>query len=78
MTRYASIVYRSLDQRLLHLQLQEVDVRVWMVDVSAKVMVYQTFENESESPTSRAKYVFPLPANAAICAFESNMPMGAL
>ncbi|KAG1789555.1 uncharacterized protein HD556DRAFT_1311315 [Suillus plorans] len=70
MTRYPGIVYRSLDQRLLHLPLQEVDVRVWMVDVSAKVMVYQTFENESESPTSRAKYVFPLPANAAICAFE--------
>lgn len=32
MTRYAGIVYRSLDQRLLHLSLQEVDVRVWMVD----------------------------------------------
>ena len=28
------------------------------------------FENESESPTSRAKYVFPLPASAATCAFE--------
>jgi len=28
------------------------------------------FENESESPTSRAKYVFPLPASAAACAFE--------
>ncbi|KAG2047103.1 hypothetical protein BDR06DRAFT_976988 [Suillus hirtellus] len=70
MTRYAGIVYRSLDQRLLHLPLQEVDVRVWMVDVSAKVMVYHIFENESESPTSRAKYMFPLPANAAICAFE--------
>ncbi|KAG1896545.1 uncharacterized protein F5891DRAFT_958552 [Suillus fuscotomentosus] len=70
MTRYAGIVYRSLDQRLLHLPLQEVDVRVWMVDVSAKVMVHQIFENESESPTSRAKYVFPFPANAAICAFE--------
>ncbi|KAG2102875.1 uncharacterized protein F5147DRAFT_838709 [Suillus discolor] len=69
-SRYAGIVYRSLDQRLLHLPLQEVDVRVWMVDVSAKVVLYQIFENESESPTSRAKYVFPLPANAAICAFE--------
>ncbi|KAG0697692.1 hypothetical protein DFH29DRAFT_1003476 [Suillus ampliporus] len=33
-------------------------------------MLSQVFENESESPTSRAKYVFPLPANAAICAFE--------
>ncbi|KAG1850820.1 hypothetical protein DFJ58DRAFT_661881 [Suillus subalutaceus] len=70
MTRYAGIVYRSLDQHLLHLPLQEVDVRVWMVDVSARVMLSQVFENDSESPTSRAKYVFPLPANAASCAFE--------
>ncbi|KAG1886497.1 hypothetical protein F4604DRAFT_1274356 [Suillus subluteus] len=70
MTRYAGIVYHSLDQHLLHLPLQEVDVRVWMVDVSARVMLSQVFENDSESPTSRAKYVFPLPANAASCAFE--------
>ncbi|KAG2353810.1 hypothetical protein BDR07DRAFT_1495616 [Suillus spraguei] len=48
----------------------EVDVRVWMVDVSARVMLSQVFENESESPTSRAKYVFPLPASAVICAIE--------
>ncbi|KAG2067234.1 hypothetical protein BDR04DRAFT_1105396 [Suillus decipiens] len=41
-----------------------------MVDVSARVMLSQVFENESEIPTSRAKYVFPLPASAAICAFE--------
>lgn len=70
MARYAGIVYRSLDQHLQHLPLQEVDVRVWMVDVSARVMLSQVFENDSESPTSRAKYVLPLPANAASCAFE--------
>ena len=38
--------------------------------VSARVVLSQVFENESESPTSRAKYVFPLPASAAACAFE--------
>ncbi|KAG2124892.1 hypothetical protein DEU56DRAFT_916832 [Suillus clintonianus] len=70
MDRYAGIVYRSLDQRLLQLSLQEVDVRVWMVDVSARVILSQVFENKSESPTSRATYVFPLPAGAATCAFE--------
>ncbi|KAG1755252.1 uncharacterized protein EDB91DRAFT_1242451 [Suillus paluster] len=70
MNIYAGIVYRSLDRRLLHLPLQEVDVRVWMVDVSARVMLSQVFVNTSESPTSRAKYVFPLPARAAVCGFE--------
>jgi hypothetical protein len=38
--------------------------------VSARVVLSQVFENESESPTGRAKYVFPLPASAAACAFE--------
>ncbi|KAG2134682.1 hypothetical protein BD769DRAFT_1443119 [Suillus cothurnatus] len=41
-----------------------------MVDVSARVMFSQVFENKSESPTSRAKYVFPLPTSATSCAFE--------
>ncbi|KAG1755284.1 uncharacterized protein EDB91DRAFT_1342944 [Suillus paluster] len=70
MSRYAGIVHRSPDQHLLHLPLQEVDVRVWMVDVSARVVLSQVFENVSENPTSRAKYVFPLPASSAACAFE--------
>ncbi|KAG1850824.1 hypothetical protein DFJ58DRAFT_729115 [Suillus subalutaceus] len=67
MNGHAGIVYRSLDQHLLHLPLQEVDVRVWMVDES---FFSQIFENVTESPTSRAKYVFPLPESAAACAFE--------
>jgi hypothetical protein len=32
MSRYAGIVHHHPDQGLLHLSLQEVDVRVWMVD----------------------------------------------
>ncbi|KAG1809579.1 von Willebrand factor type A domain-containing protein [Suillus subaureus] len=70
MNGHAGIVHRSPDQRLLHLPLQEVNVKVWMVDVSARVVLSQVFENVSESPTSRAKYVFPLPESAAACAFE--------
>lgn len=70
MTGYAGIVYHSLNRHLLHLPLQEADIRVWIVDISARVTLSQVFENESDSPTSRAKYVFPLPASASVCAFE--------
>ena len=30
----------------------------------------QVFVNDSEVPTTRAKYVFPVPARGAVCAFE--------
>lgn len=30
----------------------------------------QTYANTSEVSTSRAKYVFPVPSRAAVCAFE--------
>jgi hypothetical protein len=32
MTGYAGIVYHSLNRHLLHLLLQEADIRVWIVD----------------------------------------------
>ena len=38
--------------------------------VSARVTLCQVFENKSDEPTTRAKYVFPIPAQAAVCAFE--------
>ncbi|KIK42612.1 hypothetical protein CY34DRAFT_804766 [Suillus luteus UH-Slu-Lm8-n1] len=70
MTGYAGIVYHSLNRHLLHLPLQKAYIRVWIVDISARITLSQVFENESGSPTSRAKYVFPLPASASVCAFE--------
>lgn len=70
MTGYAGIVYHSLNRHLLHLPLQEADIRVWIVDISARVTLSQVFKNESDNPTSRAKYMFPLPASASVCAFE--------
>jgi Vault protein inter-alpha-trypsin domain len=36
------------------------------------VVLTQTYTNTSETSTSRAKYVFPVPSRAAVCAFEMN------
>ena len=38
--------------------------------VSARVTLTQVFYNPSRTSSPRAKYVFPLPAKAAVCAFE--------
>lgn len=35
-----------------------------------QVVVFQSYENETESPIE-AKYVFPLDDTAAVCAFEA-------
>ena len=34
------------------------------------MVLTQTFTNTSDTSTSRAKYVFPVPSRAAVCAFE--------
>jgi hypothetical protein len=34
------------------------------------VTITQTYTNFSDAATTRAKYVFPVPARAAVCAFE--------
>ncbi len=43
--------------------------------VFARVFLTQTFQNESEDDF-RAKYIFPVPARAAICAFEMETERG--
>ncbi|EGO18866.1 hypothetical protein SERLADRAFT_412065 [Serpula lacrymans var. lacrymans S7.9] len=71
MSSYAGIVHRPADQQgLVHLPLEQVIVEAWIVDVSARVQLSQLFVNPSDAPTGRAKYVFPIPARAAVCAFE--------
>ncbi|KAG6377331.1 hypothetical protein JVT61DRAFT_15121 [Boletus reticuloceps] len=59
-----------------YLTLEEVRVRAWVVDVSSRIVLSQTFYNPSDESTGRAKYVFPLPANAAVCAFELELEDG--
>ncbi|KAH7908679.1 hypothetical protein BJ138DRAFT_1068391 [Hygrophoropsis aurantiaca] len=68
----SGIVYHPSpdDSNLAHLPLESVSVKAWMVDVSARICLTQVFANSSETSTGRAKYVFPLPARAAVCAFE--------
>ncbi|KIM54503.1 hypothetical protein SCLCIDRAFT_1221885 [Scleroderma citrinum Foug A] len=55
---------------LEYLPLEKVVVRAWIVDVSARIVLTQSFRNTSDQPTARAKYVFPLPERSAVCAFE--------
>ena len=44
--------------------------------MSAHVVVFHKFRNESEKATGRAKYVFPVPARAAVCAFQMETSDG--
>ncbi|TFY72209.1 hypothetical protein EVG20_g786 [Dentipellis fragilis] len=53
-----------------HLPLKDVKIDALVVDVSAEITISHTFTNPDNSDTGSAKYVFPLPARAAVCAFE--------
>lgn len=44
--------------------------------VSARVTLTQSYVNPSEHATSKAVYHFPVPALAAICAFEMRLGNG--
>jgi hypothetical protein len=46
------------------------------ITVSTCVTLRQEFANPSNTATSRAKYVFPVPARAAVCAFEMRFAGG--
>ena len=46
--------------------------------VSAMVTLTQTFWQCTNSPTSEARYVFPIPAHAAVCGFEMRKEDGQL
>jgi Vault protein inter-alpha-trypsin domain len=44
--------------------------------VSARVTLTQVYSNPSDRITNRCKYCFPVPANAAICAFSMTTSDG--
>ncbi|THU86021.1 hypothetical protein K435DRAFT_684502 [Dendrothele bispora CBS 962.96] len=58
------------------LPLEEVNVQALIIDLSARITLTQRYYNPSDKPTPRAKYVFPVPASAAICAFELHTSDG--
>ncbi|KAL1672979.1 hypothetical protein EV122DRAFT_223607 [Schizophyllum commune] len=64
------IIYNASNKQRVRLPLEEVRARAVVLDVSARVTVKQIYSNPSEHPTARAKYCFPVPAGAAVCAFE--------
>ncbi|KAF5377154.1 hypothetical protein D9615_006359 [Tricholomella constricta] len=53
-----------------YLPLEEVRAKVLIVDQSARITLSQTYSNPLDTTTSRCKYMFPVPASAAICAFR--------
>ncbi|EKM51518.1 uncharacterized protein PHACADRAFT_186981 [Phanerochaete carnosa HHB-10118-sp] len=53
-----------------YLPLETAEVHANIVDVSAVVTITQQFWQYSPAKLERAKYVFPVPARAAVCGFE--------
>ncbi|GLB36532.1 putative vault protein inter-alpha-trypsin domain [Lyophyllum shimeji] len=60
----------------IYLPLEELRVKVHIVDVSAKVTLSQIYSNPLDMMTTRCKYMFPVPASAAICAFRMTTSNG--
>ncbi|KAJ3518476.1 hypothetical protein NM688_g9435 [Phlebia brevispora] len=69
-------IVHSLNNALVYLPLEQVDGHAEIVDVSATVTFTQTFWQACSTQTQRAKYVFPIPAHAAICGFEMSTEDG--
>ncbi|KAH8102054.1 hypothetical protein BXZ70DRAFT_1016052 [Cristinia sonorae] len=64
------IIFHNAQGELASLSLLRATVEARVVDASAIVTFTQVFCNTSELSTPRAKYIFRLPARAAVCAFE--------
>ncbi|CAL1710161.1 unnamed protein product [Somion occarium] len=67
---FSGVVYGSNETGLVHLPLDEVKVRALVIDG------IQVFSNLASENTPRAKYVFPVPARSAVCAFEMHTEDG--
>ncbi|XP_056417671.1 protein mono-ADP-ribosyltransferase PARP4 isoform X4 [Hyla sarda] len=50
--------------------LQSIHIKARLMDLAAKVVIFQTYKNNSPFPIE-AKYVFPLDSTAAVCGFEA-------
>ncbi|XP_034971015.1 protein mono-ADP-ribosyltransferase PARP4 isoform X2 [Zootoca vivipara] len=59
-----------LDRSGNPIPLKDLHIKGCIVDFVAEVVVFQVYENQSDSPIE-AKYVFPLDDTAAVCGFEA-------
>lgn len=67
---FCGVVFGGGDRAVSHVPLLKSIIEVLVIDVSCRVTVTQTYENESDQPTPTARYVFPVPSRSAICAFS--------
>ncbi|KAI0078065.1 VIT-domain-containing protein [Panus rudis PR-1116 ss-1] len=73
---FCGIVHNTDDGNISHLPLEEVRIQIKIIDVSAAVTFTQIFANTATEWSRRAKYVFPVPARAAVSAFEMRTEDG--
>ncbi|KAL0963604.1 hypothetical protein UPYG_G00308500 [Umbra pygmaea] len=59
-----------LDSAGQPLPLQAIHIKTRLMDLLSKVVIFQTYTNQSTVPIE-AKYVFPLDDSAAVCGFEA-------
>ncbi|KAI0044295.1 hypothetical protein FA95DRAFT_1497300 [Auriscalpium vulgare] len=71
-----TILHRGPNNDAVHLTLRKVGISVTIVDVSAEFVLRHTFSNDQDIATGQAKYVVPMPASAAACAFEMRSSDG--
>ncbi|KAJ8520584.1 hypothetical protein ONZ45_g2604 [Pleurotus djamor] len=78
MSRDLGVVHNAglNDGPKVYLPLEEVRIHVLILDVTARVTIDQVFSNPENTATSRAKYLFPVPASACLCAFEARKANG--
>ncbi|EKM57246.1 uncharacterized protein PHACADRAFT_183721 [Phanerochaete carnosa HHB-10118-sp] len=74
--RPCGIVYILPDLSEAYLPLEKADIHVNIVDVSAIVTFTQNFWQYSSDGLQKAKYIFPVPARAAVCGFEMTTEDG--
>ncbi|GJE91690.1 hypothetical protein PsYK624_078400 [Phanerochaete sordida] len=64
------IRHEQSDETAAYLPLERAEVHAEVVDVSAIITITQHFWQYAPDGLERTKYVFPVPARAAVCAFK--------
>ena len=72
-------VFSNPDQttgNVTFLPLESLDAQVFIADISARVVLSQTYSHHERHTLSEAYYIFPVPARAAVCGFEMQTEDG--
>ncbi|KAF8521302.1 hypothetical protein JB92DRAFT_3111192 [Gautieria morchelliformis] len=74
---FSGIVSTADQSEAIYLPLKSLNVHIFIADVSARVMLSQLYQYHGSDTLSETYYVFPVPANAAVCSFEMKSTNGA-